>query len=258
MGLLINFLLGIVKKILTFGVVFALIVFVWNIYKERREARTFISQFNNVEGLSKGAPIFSKGIEVGKVIKIFPIGNSNDVAVKGVLTNENYPSPRGAVNTRIITNFRGGGGKALELRESLGDSSVEQIGLRENDFLDENKGIKKAVNGTSMKVALRLMRDTFQMTKDFSVAILASIDSKKTQKITRGLENSVNNTITSIEYGTVEKDVKRGIEKLNDDIKDFEKKPNKEAVVERSLKNQAKALRNTLNSYANLSETYKD
>ena len=109
-----------------------------------------------------------------------------------------------------------------------------------------------------MKVALRLMRDTFQMTKDFSVAILASIDSKKTQKITRGLENSVNNTITSIEYGTVEKDVKRGIEKLNDDIKDFEKKPNKEAVVERSLKNQAKALRNTLNSYANLSETYKD
>ena len=45
-------------------------IFIWNIYKAKRESRTFISQFNNVEGLAKGAPIFSNGIEVGKVIKI--------------------------------------------------------------------------------------------------------------------------------------------------------------------------------------------
>ena len=107
MALIINFLLGMLKKILTFGVVFALIVFVWNLYKERREAKTFISQFSNVEGLAKGAPIFSNGIEVGKVIKIFAIGNSNNVAVKGLITNDNYPSPRGAIDTRIITNFKG-------------------------------------------------------------------------------------------------------------------------------------------------------
>jgi hypothetical protein len=258
MGLLINFLLGIVKKILTFGVVLGLIVFVWNVYKEKREARTFLSQFSNVEGLSKGAPIFSNGIEIGKVIKIFPIGNSNNVAVKGLITNESFPSPRGAVDTRIITNFKAGGGKALELRDNSYDSSIEQIGLREDDFMDENKDIKKAVNGTSMKVALRLMRDTFQMTKDFGIAILAGIDSKQTQKATREIENSVNNTITSLEYGTVEKDVKRVIEKLNDDIKDFEKKPNKEAIIEKNIKHQTTALRNTINSYANLSNTYKD
>ena len=98
------------KKILMFAIVFGIVVTVWNFYKAKRESRTFISQFSNVQGLSKGAPIFSNGVEVGKIIKIFPIGNSNNVAVKGLITKDEFPSPRGSVNTRIITNFQDGVG----------------------------------------------------------------------------------------------------------------------------------------------------
>jgi hypothetical protein len=257
MGLLLNVLMGMLKKVIMFAIVFAVVVTVWNFYKAKRESRTFISQFSNVEGLSKGAPIYSSGIEVGKVIKIFPIGNSNNVAVKGLITKDEFPSPRGAINTRIVTNFQDGGGKAIELLDSIYESELERIGLREDDFL-ANKKIKKAINGPSMKVVLRIMRDTFQMTKDFALSITAAMNSKESQTYQREAQNAINNTITSLEYGTVKQDVKHGIERLNDKIRDFEEKPNKEAVVERTIKNQALALRNTLESYANLSKTYKE
>jgi hypothetical protein len=257
MALILNFFLGIVKKILMFAIVFAIVAFVWNLYKAKRESRTFISQFNNVEGLAKGAPIFANGVEIGKVIKIFPIGNSNNVAVKGLITKDEFPSPKGSVNTRIITNFRSGGGKALELLDSIFDSNLEKIGLQEEDFMNERK-IKKSINSPSMKVVLRIMRDTYQMTKDFAVSMIATFNSPESQKYQHEVQNAVNNTITSLEYGTVKQDVKRGIENLNDEIRDFEEKPNKEAMVERTLKSQAQALRNTLDSYANLSNVYKD
>lgn len=257
MALIINFFLGMIKKILMFAIVFAIVAFVWNFYKAKRESRTFISQFSNVEGLAKGAPIFANGVEVGKVIKIFPIGNSNNVAVKGLITKDEYPSPKGSINTRIITNFRSGGGKALELLDSIFESELEKIGLEEEDFMNERK-IKKSINSPSMKVVLRIMRDTYQMTKDFAVSMMASLNSEESQKYQHEVQNAVNNTITSLEYGTVKQDVKRGIENLNDEIREFEEKPNKEAVVERTLKNQAQALRNTLDSYANLSGVYRD
>jgi hypothetical protein len=109
-----------------------------------------------------------------------------------------------------------------------------------------------------MKVVLRIMRDTFQMTKDFAISIMAALDSKQSRDYQRHAENTVNNATTSIEYGTVKQDIKRGIENLNDEIRHFEDKPNKEATVERTLRNQALALKNTLDSYANLSNTYRD
>ena len=241
-----------------FGVVFALIVFVWNIYKAKRESRTFISQFSNVEGLAKGAPIFANGVEVGKVIKIFPIGNSNDVAVKGLITKDEFPSPRGSINTRIITNFGSGGGKALELLDSIYDSELERIGLREDEFMDTKRRVKKAINAPSMKVVLRIMRDTYQMTKDFAVSFLATINSEESKQYQHQMQNAVNNTVTSFEYGTVKQDVKHGIDNLNKEIQEFEEKPNKQAMVERALKDQATALKNTLDSYANLSNVYKE
>ena len=258
MALIVKFLMGMLKKVLTFAIVFAVIVFIWNIYKAKRESRTFISQFNNVEGLAKGAPIFSNGIEVGKVIKIFPIGNSNNVAVKGLITEDKYPSPKGSVHSRIITNFKGGGGKAVELLgNSFDESQLERIGLKEEDFMHEKK-LKKALNTPSMKVVLRILRDTFQMSKDFALSLMAAFSSEESKTYQNNLKNSINNTITSIEYGTVRQDVKHGIERINDEIQNFEKKPNKEAIVERNLKSQAMALRNTLDSYANLSNVYKD
>lgn len=262
MGLILNFLFAMLKKVLVFAIVFAVVASVWNFYKAKRESRTFISEFNNVEGLSKGAPIFANGVEIGKVIKIFALGNTNSVAVKGLITNDEYPSPRGAVNARMVTNFKNGGGKALELLTNAFDEELKSIewqtiGLKQKDFLDDNKKIKKAINAPSTKVVLRIMRDTMQMTKDFALSILAALRSEESQKYQQQLKSSVNNTITSLEYGTVKQDVKRGIEDLNGKIRDFEEKPNKEAVVERTLKNQAMALRNTLDSYANLSKSYK-
>lgn len=257
MGLLFNVILGMIKKLLLFAAVFTIVVTVWNFYKAKRESRTFISQFNNVDGLSKGAPIFSNGIEVGKVIKIFPIGNSNSIAVKGLITKDEFPSPRGAINTRLTTNFKDGGGKAIELLDSIYESELERIGLREDDFMD-NKKFKKAINGPSMKVVLRILRDTYQMSKDFALSMLAAMNSDESKDLQHQTQNAVNNTITSIEYGTVKQDVKRGIDNLNEKIRNFESKPNKDAVVERTLKEQALALRNTLDSYANLSRTYKD
>lgn len=253
-----NVLTGMLKKLLMFAIVFAIVVYVWNYYKTKRESRTFISQFSNVDGLSKGAPIFSQGIEVGKVIKIFPIGNSNNVAVKGLITDDEFPSPRGAINAQITTNFKDGGGKAIELLDSIYESELERIGLKENDFMSNQRKFKKALNAPSMKVVLRIMRDTWQMSKDFAMSIMASMNSDESQNFKHHTENAINNTITSIEYGTVKQDVKRGIENLNDEIRNFEEKPNKQAVVERTLKNQATALKNTLDSYANLSNTYKN
>lgn len=257
MGLLLNVLFGMIKKVLMFAIVFGIVVTVWNFYKAKRESRTFISQFNNVDGLTKGAPIFSNGIEVGKVIKIFPIGNSNDIAVKGLITKDEFPSPRGSINTRITTNFQDGGGKAVELLDSVYESELERIGLREDDFMS-NKKFKKAINAPSTKVVLRIMRDTWQMAKDFAMSISANFNSQDSQEMQHQAQNAVNNTITSLEYGTVKQDVKRGIDNLNEKIRDFEEKPNKQAVVERTLRNQAMALKNTLDSYANLSNTYKD
>lgn len=258
MGLLLNVLMGMLKKVLMFAIVFAVVVTVWNFYKAKRESRTFISQFSNVEGLSKGAPIYSSGIEVGKVIKIFPIGNSNNVAVKGLITKDEFPSPKGSINTRITTNFQDGGGKAIELLDSIYESELERIGLREDDFLTGKKKFKKAINGPSMKVVLRIMRDTFQMSKDFAISMMAALNSDESKTYQHHTQNAVNNAITSVEYGTVKQDLKHGIENLNEKIRDFEEKPNKQAVVERTLKNQALALRNTLDSYANLSRTYRD
>jgi hypothetical protein len=256
MKVLIDFLLGILKKFLTFAVLFAVIVFVWNIYKDKREARTFISQFSDIHGLSKGAPILSKGIEVGKVIKICPISNSNKVGVKGLITKSEFPLPKGSVNTRIITNFSSGGGKALELLEMNYESQLEQIGLREKNFLDENKKFKKAIDHPSTKIVLRILKDTFQMTKDFAQSFQQVLNSSQSLQYQAEVKNIVNNTITSLEYGTLKQDLQRSIKNLDRDIESYEKKPNKHLIVERNLKNQATALKNTIDSYANLSTSY--
>ena len=257
MGLLFSFFWGIFKKLAFFALVFFAVVFIWNYYKNKREARTFITKFANVEGLSKGAPVYSKGIEMGKVIKIFPIGNSHDIAVKALITNEDFPSPRGAVTARLVTNFKSGGGKALELVNAVG-TYHEKIGFRQDEYMSTNRRFKKAINAPTTKVVLRIMRDTYQMSKDFAIAMYKALTSQESKDYQRHLEASLDNTITSLEYGTVKQDIKRGIEHLNDEIMSFEQKPNKEAMIERMIRNNAHALRNTLDSYANLSNTYKD
>lgn len=252
MGLILDIIKGLVSKILSFVILAALAFYGWGWYKSKREARTFTVSFNNVAGLSKGAPIYSNGLQVGKVISIVPLGNTNDVGVKGLITDKNFPSIKTHVSAKIIDNIESGGGKILEITAPI-----------ENDnFLHEIIGKKPAfkVKGQSaqvLKSTMRLMRDFFQMTKDFGIGLYAALSSQESKEYSKTVINEMENTITSLEYGTIKKDVEQGIVKLNNDIKHFEENPSNKVKAEKMLKEKAKALENTVRTYGTLSNAYK-
>lgn len=237
-------------KILTYATFAVILVLIWNFYKEQREAKTFVVSFRNVEGLAKGAPIYANGVKVGKIIRIFPLGNTSDIGVKGLITERNYPNPQAGVRAKIINNIEGGGGKVLEIGSLL--DSREELEARKKSIL--SKGTESPVIGDTM----RLMQNFFQLSKDFGNETLKALGSKQAEEYKENLANSVQNTITSVEYGTVKQDVSNGIERLNKEIKDYEHHPeNKGRKLERVIQTQAKALENTVKSYGSLSDVYK-
>ncbi len=235
--------------------IFGIIFFVWNHFKKQRESRTFIVSFNDVEGLSKGAPIYAKGIKVGKVIDIFPLGNTNSIGVKGLVTNKDFETPKGAVRAKIISNIESGGGRILEIEVVMENLTAEYLDPKMQ--LTGTK-ISKGENPFTTKHTFRLMRDFFQLTKDFCVDVVAGLNSNKTQEYGEKLSNTVNNTITSLEYGTLKHDIENNIEDLNKDIKNFERSENKEAKIQRALEDKAKALKNTVSAFGTLQGVYKD
>ncbi len=253
MSIILNVLKGILTKVISLAVMAALVFYAWGWYKSKREARTFTVSFNNVDGLNKGAPIFSNGLQVGKVISIVALGNTNDVGVKGLITDKDFPSVKSHISAKIIDNIESGGGKILEI-----SAPIEH----ESGFLKEIVGDKKLfkTKGQSaqvLKSTMRLMRDFFQMSKDFGVAVFAALTSKQTQEYGQQVISEMENTITSLEYGTVKKDVEQSIIKLNQDIKHFEENPSNKVKAQKMLKNKAKALENTVRTYGALSEAYK-
>jgi hypothetical protein len=235
-------------KLFGYVVVAALLILGWNFYKEQRESRTFVVSFNNIDGLSKGAPIYSKGVRVGKVIRIFPLGNTNDVGVKGLITYKNYPNPKAGVRAKIINNIEGGGGKVLEIGSLLDNS--EEIQVRKEH-------ISKGTDPQVLQHTMRLMQNFFQLSKDFANETLRALDSNQTQEYKDEIANGVKNTITSIEYGTLEQDLRNGVKRINKDIKDYEAKPDKGLEIQKAVQNQTKALRNTVESYGSLADVYK-
>lgn len=242
MGFLLALIKDFAKKILSLIIIGALIFWAWNNYRATREARTFVVSFSDVEGLTKGAPIYANGLRVGKIIQIFPLANSNNVGVKGLLTNKDFPCPSSfAFKAKIINNIERGGGKVLE---------ISYLGL-------EGKRDSRGHNPYILKHALKIIRDFLQLTKDFCNDIYNILSSKKAEENKDKLENTIRNTITSIEYGTIKQDVSSNIEHLNKEIKEMEKNPNKKKKVQNKIEDSAKALSNTIKTFGSLSDAYK-
>jgi hypothetical protein len=261
MKLIWAILKNILRTVVVWGIVAALVFFAWNFFKKKRESRTFTVSFNQIEGLAKGAPIFSQGVKIGKVIDIFPLGNTNELVVKGLITDKNYSVPRGAIGANIVSDIEGGGGKFLEiqLRRGRADIESEHILLgATRPFENKSKGsIHRGKNPFTAKHAMRLMRDFFQMTVDSAEKMLAGLNSDDTQRYRDEISNAVNNTVTSLEYGTVKSDLTNKIHDLNRDIKKYEAGVDREADMKEIVNNQARALSNTIKSFGTLQDIYK-
>lgn len=240
----LGFLQNIFKKLLFFFVIAAVAFGIWNYYKEKRESKTFTISFYNVDGLRTGAPVYANGIKVGKVIRIFPLGNTNTVGVKCVITKKDFPRPAGAVNATLITNFEDGGGKVIEITGMTPGAA--------------NSG--KGINPYLAKYSLGLVRDFLQLSKDFATMGYEAINSKKNIEFREDLSNNVQNTITSLEYGTLKNDVEQDIKELNRDIKKYESRSakEKEQELKKTIETQAQALQKTTKTYGSLSDPYKE
>jgi ABC-type transporter Mla subunit MlaD len=243
MNLIFKLVRWILIRIFSFLVIAALLFYAWNHYKQRREAKTFVVSFVNVDGLTKGAPIYVRGVQVGKVVQIFPIANSDRIAVKGLITIKDFPTPGNATHATIVNNIQAGGGKIIELR------NVEQVGPL-------YKVVHRGQGPLMIEQASRIALDTFQLTKDFASDLYKSMNTKQSQYYREQLENSVRNTITSIEYGTVEHDLNSGIEELNQRIKQAEEHHNEEEK-KKAMMDQLNALKNTVSTFSTVTDVYK-
>jgi hypothetical protein len=239
---ILGFLQGIAKRLLTFFLIAAVAFGVWNYYKDKRERKTFVVSFNNIEGLRAGAPVYANGVKVGKVIKIFPVGNSNSVGVKCVITDKNFPSPKGKVNAKLITDYEDGGGKVVEIFSMV-------AGAR-----DSGTGLNPYVS----KYAVNLFRDFLQLSKDFAEMGVRALSSRDSNEYRENIEHNVQNTITSLEYGTLRQDIEHEIKDLNKSIKKFESRSpgDKEKDARKALESQVAALKKTTKTFGTLSDPY--
>ena len=250
MKFILNLIKNLVGQLIFFGIAAYIALFFWNGYKAKREAKTFITSFSDIEGLRKGAQVFHSGLLVGKVIRIFPLGNTGQVGVKAVITDKDYPAPRAAVNARIVTNYESGGGKILEvdnLFSGLEEDKIHQIAKR----LNQGEGSQMMKNST------RLIRNFFQLSKDWANDMFRVIQSPESKQYQENVAVTLENTVTSFEYGTVKQDIKNSINDLNKEIRAYEKQPNKAAKTQRVLESKAQALKNTVKTFGSLADVYK-
>lgn len=256
MKLILAIIKNILKTVIFWGVIAALVFYAWNFFKKKRESRTFTVSFSQIEGLAKGAPIYSQGVKIGKVIDIFPLGNSTELAVKGLITDKNYSIPRTAIGASIVSDIEGGGGKILEIQSRLGDIESEHILMGATRPFSKHS-INKGQNPFTAKHAMRLMRDFFQMSIDSAQRMLASLNSDEHKRYRDEITNAVNNTVTSLEYGTVKNDLKNKIHDLNRDIKKYEAGVDRETEMKEMINDKAQALSNTIKSFGTLQGIYK-
>jgi len=231
------------KVVMPITILLSVVLFSWSLYRERREARTLILSFNNIDGLTKGAPVYVHGVKVGKVIQVFPMVNSNAVGVKLLITDRKMPIPSYA-EARIITSIETGGGKIVELQNMTRVIESQRLDTRG----------EAPITAAYMS---RLMLDMFQLTKDFAQDGLRAMNTEQASTYKSDLENQVKNAITSVEYGTVKKDVEHEVKTINRTIRNTELDPTKNDDVAKAVKNQAKALENTIKSMSNVSDIYK-
>ena len=56
-------------------------------------------------------------LKSGKVLKIFPIANTDQVAIEGLVTQKGLVLDKNDIQARIITDVEGGGGQVLEITQ---------------------------------------------------------------------------------------------------------------------------------------------
>lgn len=242
MQLLFGILKFFLQKALTFLVFIGLAWFAWNMFSHRDDSRKFIVSFPNVSGLSRGAPIYMRGVEVGKVIKIFPLANENRVAVEGIVTKKDLCINNQNVHARIINDVERGGGQVLE---------ITGCGMQNN--------ASSADSATYMtKYATRLLLDTLQMTKDFANDTVNYLSTNEATETKENIVESAHGAVRSVEYGFVKDDLKTGIKNINKEIKSLEaEREDDPDKAKDEMANQLKALSNTLSSMKPVSDVYK-
>ena len=246
MQLFLGILKFFIKKVVSFVIIIALVYFLWNLFSHREDKRKFVISVDHISGLSRGAPVYLGGAKVGKVLKIFPVANLDKVAIEGIITQKGLVIDKNDLQARIITDVEGGGGQVLEITQFHLISSSKN-----------NKQNSQVAYIT--KYASRLLLDTLQMTKDFATESIAYLNRQETLEYKQKLEESVGNTVRSIEYGLIEDDIKNNMRDINNKIKDVEqsKEENPNQVTE-ALADQLEAIKNTLSSFNTVSDVYKD
>ena len=246
MQLFLGILKFFIKKVVSFVIIIALVYFLWNLFSHREDKRKFVISVDHISGLSRGAPVYLGGAKVGKVLKIFPVANLDKVAIEGIITQKGLVIDKNDLQARIITDVEGGGGQVLEITQFHLISSSKK-----------NKQNSQVAYIT--KYASRLLLDTLQMTKDFANESIAYLNRQETLEYKQKLEESVGNTVRSIEYGLIEDDIKNNMRDINNKIKDVEqsKEENPNQVTE-ALADQLEAIKNTLSSFNTVSDVYKD
>lgn len=251
MQLIANLIKSIFFKLVTIGILAFGGAYLWNKFQDRRDARTFTVNFYNVDGLSRGARVYFNGVAVGKVINIFPLMNSGSVGVKVLITNKEFPLPDAGSGVRIINDIEGGGRKILELNNVKTAANKIQIGAKMGDrkFNTEEPLL--------LQNASRLMLDFMQLSKDYANDFIKVMSSDDALKYQHEIQNSLTNVISSVEYGTVEQDLKQQISSLNKKLKQAERKDPHNIKTKMALLNQLDALKNTLSALNTASDVYK-
>ena len=247
---LVSFIFGtitsVIKKLALPAIMILAAIMGWNYFQNKREQKTFTLSFFNVDGLSKGAPVMMHGANVGKVIKISPLSNSNAVAVKVLITQPDFRVPGFGTEARIVNSIETGGGKIVDL-------------LRVQRSLKGEKIRYKTVSALSFKHASKVMFDLAQLTKDFSSDILRQLEkNKKKDDTSADLGNAITNVVSSVEYGTIKKDVSNQIQSLNRKIRDSESNPNGDFRQKQNMKYRIESLKNTLRTFNPVSDAYID
>lgn len=217
-------------------------VYAWNYAQHQERLKTATVYFQNVDGLSRGAPVFVGGTVVGKVKDIYPIVNDNKVAVDILITKEDFPTPQQGTKASIQTNISRGGGRVVALKDVQVKSQKQQnIEPLTSDYLT------------------RLAMDMFQMGKDFASQTVQFMNDPKTHAYKDKIQSQLNYLKTSIEKGTVKEDLQQEINKLNKTIqelesgeKEFLKDSDKQALI-----NKLEATKNTLKTLGSMTDNYK-
>lgn len=257
-----SLIVGLLKNLQAFlmslvfpAIIFAGAFYVWNHFKKERERKIFTVSFNNIDGLSKGAPVFARGLQIGKVIKTHALVNDNKVAVKILITKKDFPKPGEGTHVKIVNSIESGGGKIIE----LSNIRVDEDFVGKNYFVEHyGKDFYRTIEPISSKSLKHLMFDFFVLGKEFAIDTYNMITSEKTVSYAEELENSLQNTIASIEHGTLQDDVKNQINELNEKVKDSETDPRIRAKRKQEMHNQINALKHNLGTMMTVSDQYKD